>query len=255
MALSVREIANRCLGVAGSFSVNRDVYGYIFQDTDGSLFGTLQATDILPGTGVATNRSLRRHLQTISGPATDLVPIFVGHVNDFSGSFSRDDATKVQYAIQVARDLYAQQDFGIRRLNWQYIPQANVGSYADLTDRAEAGNLTDDWSGPVGGIDVFFVQSIGDADGWSNEVGPCDKNSSDDLTGVVVEVSGPRRVTGILLGHEVGHYLGLPHDTVITNMMGVDSNGDGIGELDNTSTGLTSGQGTIMRNHCSVSVA
>jgi hypothetical protein len=194
MELSVREIARRCLGVTGLVSINRDVYGYIFTDTDGSLFGTLQATDILPGSGGATTRSLRRHLQTISGPATDLVPIFVGHVNDFSGTFSRDDATKVQYAIQIARDLYAQQNFGIRRINWQHIPQANVGGYADITDRAEAGNLTDDWSGPAGGIDVFFVQSIGDADGWSNVDGPCDKNSSDDLTGVVLEVAGSRRL-------------------------------------------------------------
>jgi hypothetical protein len=35
-------------------------------------------------------------------------------------------------------------------------------------------------------------------------------------------------------------------------MMGVDSNGDGIGELDENSTGLTSDQGNTMRGHCSV---
>ena len=82
MALSVRNVALESLGVAGAMSINRDVYGYIFRGTDGSLFGTLQPGDILPGSGTATRRSLRRHLQTISGQATDLVPIFVGHVND-----------------------------------------------------------------------------------------------------------------------------------------------------------------------------
>jgi hypothetical protein len=34
--------------------------------------------------------------------------------------------------------------------------------------------------------------------------------------------------------------------------MGADTNGDGIGEIDNNSTGLTSSQGTKMRSHCSV---
>ncbi len=163
MALSLRTVAQSCLGLTPPFSVNSDVYGYIFRGTDGSLFGPLVASDILPGTNTPTERSLTRHLQTISGRATDLVPIFVGHVNDFSGAFSLDDALKVQYAIQVMRDIYAQQNFGVRRLNWQHIPQADVGGYADILNRAEAEDLTDDWSGPAGGIDVFFVQSIGDA--------------------------------------------------------------------------------------------
>lgn len=252
MELSLGRIARQCLGLSGPISVNRNVYGYVFQDADGSMFGTLQASDILPGTGTATQRSLRRHLQTISGTSTDLVPILVDHENDFSGRFTRDQATKMQYAIQVARDIYAQQNLGIRRIDWRFIPRASAGAYADLTDRAEAGNLTDDWSGPPGGIDVFLVQSIGDADGWSNVDGPCDKNSSDDLTGVVMEVSGSRRITGILLAHETGHYLKLEHFTTITNVMGVDSDGDGVGEIGNDSTGLTDAQGAAMRSHCSV---
>jgi hypothetical protein len=256
MVLSLRDVAQRCLDVTGRISVNNDVFGYIFRDTDGSLFGSLQAVDTLPGTNSATGRSLRRLLQTINGRAFDLVPIFVGHENDFSGTFSRDDATKVQYAIQIARDIYAQQNLGIRRINWQRIPQADVGSYANITNRAEAENLTDDFSGPPGGIDAFFVQTIGDASGWSNKDGPCDKGSSDGLTGAVLEVSGnSRRFTGVLLGHEVGHYLGLGTGTSPTNMMGVDQvppGGDGIDEITRQSTGLTAAQGTTMRGHCSV---
>ena len=88
MALSLRTVAQSCLGLTPPFSVNSDVYGYIFRGTDGSLFGPLVASDILPGTNTATERSLTRHLQTISGRATDIVPIFVGHVNDFSGARS-----------------------------------------------------------------------------------------------------------------------------------------------------------------------
>lgn len=257
MALSLRDVAQRCLDVTGRISVNNDVFGYIFRDTDGSLFGSLQASDTLPGTNSATGRSLRRLLQTINGRAFDLVPIFVGHENDFSGTFSRDDATKVQYAIQVARDIYAQQNLGIRRIIWWRISEAQVGSYANIGNRAEAEDLTDDFSGPPGGIDAFFVQSISGAGGWSNRDGPCNKGSSDDLTGAVLEVSGSRRFTGVLLGHEVGHYLGLGTGTSATNVMGVDQvppGGDGIDEISSQSTGLTAAQGTTMRGHCSVSV-
>jgi hypothetical protein len=250
--LSVRQIAQNCLGATGDISVNSHVYGYIFRDADGSVFGTLGGNDTFPGSGGARTRSLKRHLQTISGQATDLVVILVGHENDFSGAVSRDQVTKAQYAIQVARDLYAQVSLGIRRINWQRIPLGDADGYVDIADRDEAQDLTDDWSGPGGGIDVFLVQSIGDAGGWSNVDGPCDKTSKFDLSGAVIELSGSRRFTGVLLGHEVGHYLGLKHTNSITNMMGADTNGDGIGEITSNSTNLTSGQGSTMRSHCSV---
>ena len=172
---------------------------------------------------------------------------------DFSGAVSRDDVTKIQYAIQVARDLYAQVNLGIRRLNWQRIPFADANGYVNLADGGEAEDLTDDWNGVGGGLDVFWVQSIGDAGGWSNTEGPCDKDSKDGRTGAVLEVSGGRRFTGILLGHEVGHYLGLSHATTKTNMMGADANDDGIGEIDGNSTAITASQGTTMRRHCSIS--
>ena len=252
--LSVRQIAKQCLGVTGTFSINSDVYGYIFRDTNGSVFGTLSG-DTLPGSGEATTRSLKRHLETISGKSVNLVVILVGHENDFSGVVSRDDVTKIQYAIQVARDLYAQADTGIRRLNWQRIPLADANGYVNISDGGEAEDLTDDWNGPGGGVDVFWVQSIGDAAGWSNTEGPCDKDSKDGRTGAVIEVSGARRFTGIVLAHEVGHYLGLKHANSMTNMMGVDSNNDGIGEIDSNSTKITASQGTTMRRHCSISGA
>lgn len=250
--LSVRHIAEHCLGLSGDLSMDSDVYGYIFRDTDGSLFGTLGGSDTLPGSGQPTTRSLKRHLQTISGTSTSIVPILVGHEDDFSGSVSRDDVTKAQYAIQVMRDLYAQVNLGVRHIVWQRIPVAQAGGYVNITDSSEAEDLTDDWNGPTDGIDVFLVQSIGDAGGWSNVEGPCDKDSKDGRTGAVIELSGGRRFTGILMGHEVAHYLGLEHTNSATNLMGVDSNGDGIGEITNNSTVITSSQGADMRDHCSV---
>ncbi|HEX2296759.1 MAG TPA: hypothetical protein VHN37_15810 [Actinomycetota bacterium] len=250
-ALRLREIAEDCLGVSGEISVNTDVYGYRYRDTDGSLFGTLQGDDTLPFSGQPTARSLKRHLETISGWATNLVVILVGHEPDFSGAVSRDDVTKIQYAIQVMRDLYEQVDFGIRRLNWQRIPAADAGNYVNITDGDEAEDLTDDWSGPGGGIDVFFVQTVGRGEGWSNTWGPCDKDSKDGRTGAVVSLAGRRRFTGILTAHEVGHYLGLGHTNSEANLMGDDSDGNGIGSIDNNSTALSELEGVTMRGHCS----
>lgn len=250
--LSVRNITDDCLGATGDLSINSDVYGYIFRDTDGSVFGTLGANDTLFGSGEATTRSLKSHLQTISGEAFDMVAILVDHENDFSGAVSRDDVTKIQYAIQITRDIYEQRALGVRRVVWQRIPAADAGGYADLANRAQAEDLTDDWSGPNGGIDVFFVQTLGDAGGWSNRSGPCDKDSKDDLTGAVLVVGNSRRFTGVLLAHEVGHYLGLPGGSSSTNLMGVNNPSTGIDSIGSNSTGLTSSQGTTIRSHCSV---
>lgn len=253
MAVSVRDVARRRLGLVGAFSVTSDLYGYIYRDADGSVFGTLASSDLLPGSNRPVTRSLLRHLQTIDGTAFDMVLILVDHEDDYTGSVTLDQVTKVQYAVQVTRDLYAQGSVGVRRLVWQRIPQASAGGFAAIADRAEAKSLSDDWNGPGGGVDVFLVQSIGDADGWSNTPGPCDKNDTTDLSGAVLEVSGQRHITGILMAHEVGHYLGLGHTTSVANVMGDDSDGDGIGAIDDTSLALSASEGATMRTHCSMS--
>lgn len=238
--ISLKRIADDCLGVTAPFSVNRDVYGYVFRDGSNRLFG-----------GSLRARSLATQLNLASGRATNICIFLVGHENDFSGVVSLADVTKVQFALQVARDIYQQASLGIRRIFWRRIGVAAAGSYTVISDQPEASDLTDDFSGPNDGIDVFFVQSILNAGGWSTTPGPCDKDAKE-MTGAVIELSGSRSFTGILLAHEVGHYLGLQHDGALSNVMGIDSNNDGIGELDGTSTGVTSSQGATMRGHCSV---
>jgi hypothetical protein len=237
--LSLKAVAAGCLGVTPPFSLNSDVYGYIFRDQNGTLFG-----------GTPQVRSLRRQLELVKGKAIDICIFLVGHENDFSGVVTRAQVVAVQQAMQVVRDLYGQAPLGVRTLFWRRIGVAEAGNYTIITDKPEAIDLTDDFSGPNDGIDVFYVQSILNAGGWSTSPGPCDKDAKDEMTGAVVELSSG--ILGILTGHEVGHYLGLEHANTITNLMGVDSNGDGIGELDSTSTDLTSSQATTMRGHCAV---
>ncbi len=248
--LSLKTIAQNRLGKTGPLSVNDDVFGYVYRN--GGVFGPL-AGDKLPGTNLPTGRALGKHLKAISGKSIDLVIILVGYETDSTTSaIGPDDLTKIQYAVQVMRDLYAQAPLGIRTLNWQRISVQDAEDYVDIADADEAEDLTDDWNGPGGGIDVFFVRSIGDAGGWSQVKGPCDKDDKSDMTGAVISLANSKRSTGITLGHEVGHYLGLVHSDSMTKMMGVDSDGDGIGETDNNSTIITLAEGNTMRGHCAV---
>lgn len=235
--LSVRGTASSCLGVNPPFSVNSHLYGYVFRDQSGSV-------------GIAQPRSVKRQLELMKGRAINICIFLVGHENDFSGVVTLAQVIGVQQAIQTVRDLYGQVNLGVRTLFWRRIGVADAGGYTIITDRPEAVDLTDDFSGPNDGIDVFYVQSILNSGGWSTTPGPCDKDEKDEMTGAVIELSSG--ILGILTAHEVGHYLGLQHWTTITNVMGVDSNGDGIGELNSTSTNLTSSQGTTMRGHCAV---
>jgi len=229
MATSVLATAASCLGVAPPFSVRADVFGYIWG---------------------ATTRDLRldSHLALIKGKAINLSLILVAHENDFSGEWTLAEAQRIQEAIDRMRELYAQVNVGVRKLYWQYIPVADAGGYA-IVDGGEATDLTEDWTGANDGIDVFFVNSVTDADGWSNSDGPCDKNSKG-RTGVVMEIYGDFDLTGILMAHEVGHYLRLGHASNITNVMGDDSDGDGVGSIDSTSTNLTTAQGNTMKGSC-----
>lgn len=231
MTASLRSVAASCLGVSGDFSVRRDVYGYIW--------GPMQR-----------DLSLLSHLNLIRGDAINLSLILVAHEPDFSGMFTRANTQRMQAAVDRTRELYAQVNLGVRRLYWQYIPVADANGYS-VVDGGEATDLTEDWSGDNDGIDVFWVTTVTDAGGWSNSDGPCDKDDKG-RTGVVLELQGSDDFTGILLAHEVGHYLHLVHANTITNLMGVDSNNDGIGELNSTSTNITNAQGNTMKGSCFV---
>jgi hypothetical protein len=259
--VSLKRLARECLGLSGTISVNRDVYGYIFRDGSGRLFGQLSTAsnppeilaDTFPGTGQPTARSLRQHLESVQAKAINLSMFMVGY-NNFSGTATLDDLTKVQYAIQIARDIYAQADLGIRKIYWDRISVAAAGSFTMIAHRDEAKDLTDAFFGDNDGIDVFWVRTVdagaSPAGGFSDVEGPCDKKSrnEDDMTGVVIELNRERRRTGILLAHELGHYLGLEGGSSPTNLMGVAS-ANQADDLTDGSTEITSSQAANMRDH------
>ncbi len=237
MALSLKDVAANCLGVTAPFSVNSDIYGYIFRN-NGTLFGG----------GTPRTRSLLEQIGLLRDRSINLSIFLVGHENDFSGVVTIGQVVGVQNAIQGMRDIYAQAPLGIRTLFWRRISMAEVGGYAVISGQPEAEDLTDDFSGPNDGIDVFFVQNFIGAAGWSAVNGPCGKEDKDDMTGAVLQITGG----DILIAHEVGHYLGLKHGNDITNIMGTDVDNNGVGETGPNSRGITAGQGAVMRLHCTV---
>jgi hypothetical protein len=223
--LSVRDIARHRFGATGDLSINADLYGYIHRDSEARLFGRLEDTDVLPGSGTAsapTTRSLGRHLETSLGKSVDLVIFLVGHEPDFSGVVNLDDVTKIQYAIQVARDLYAQVDLSIRRIEWDRISVEDAGGLVDITSVLGAVRLTKKENGREGAIDIFWVQTIGRRAGRAPKDGPCEKHDPGlptTMNGCVIELDEDRQFTGIAIAHEVGHYLGLGHKSDEANVM------------------------------------
>lgn len=226
MTLSVRQVAKDCVGAGAIFSITRDVFGFAV----GSPAGVV---------------STRRQLELAGGSALDVNLIIVGPTQ-----FSNADYAETSSALQIMRDIFAAAGLGIRRVNWQQISTKDAGSYLVINSGAEAHDLTDDWNGPGGALDVFVVRTIVGADGWSAVGGPCSKDDKDEMTGSVVSLNGSFQNSGNTFAHEVGHYLGLVHcedDAQCTGpnnfiLSGSDSN-----------TNVMTHQGQKMKTHCYVS--
>jgi hypothetical protein len=252
--LSVRQIAEQNLGRTGDLSINTDVFGYRHRDNDGRVFGHLGDEDVLPGSGTVeapTRRSLRRQLETVSGPGVDLVLFLVGHEPDWSGSVTPAQAARLQYAAQVARDIWAQKGFGLRRLEWGHLTPELAGNRVFISTIFEGIQLTHKISGRPGAIDVFAVQGMASLAGRSPKPGPCDKTTLLNMNGCLISLESSGQYLGIAIAHEVGHYLGLGHETDQRNLM---HGPVWFAEVDTTTEmlELTDAQVATMKEHCMV---
>jgi Metallo-peptidase family M12B Reprolysin-like len=154
-----------------------------------------------------------------------------------------NDEQKIDRAVQITREIYGHVSFGIGRVEHYFIRTADANGREYIDSDAQAMALTDEWTVPNDALDIFLVLTYdGNVLGSAPKGGSCNKNANG-MTGCVV-VMGPPSRTGFVLGHEVGHYLGLPHFDDIANLMH-----DGY-DPEITGSGLTSGQRDVMRAHC-----
>lgn len=197
----LKQIA-QCIGLSGSFSIRRDFLGY-FTDFTG------RRTSLLEQIRLLQNRHISLNI------------IRVGVDN-----FTPADWEEIDNAVQITRNIYAAVNFGIGRVEHFEITVANANGRDIITDDADAQALTTEWTVPNTSVDVFFVLM-----GWPGRLGlapregPCNKNTAG-MTGSVValeRIPGKPETTGIVLAHEVGHYLGLRHNcefaTIVDNVI------------------------------------
>jgi hypothetical protein len=143
--------------------------------------------------------------------------------------------------IDAAAQIYRQVGVRLVRRGEFIIPAAQAGTFAQIDSDAEAEDLTRDWSYIGWSIDLFGVLAyVGSVAGLSPVSGPCDKQQTKGMSGSVIELTTP---LGVIIAHEVGHYLGLRHDDSspnnLMNPVGAPSN-----------TMLTADQAKQMKTHC-----
>jgi len=145
-------------------------------------------------------------------------------------SWTSQEYADLYDAVDVTQEIYEAQNITLTGISKQHIPDGSVGGYGVIDSEDEARDLFDDWSGPDNQrIDVFVVHdhTTGN-DGMAGDI-PGPTSHGGRKSGVWVsktgytDGSGDKRLRvdylGMLIAHEVGHYLGLPHSDLAGNLM------------------------------------
>jgi hypothetical protein len=125
-------------------------------------------------------------------------------------------ANKVDYAVFRTRNIFAQVSLGVGRVEHFVISAAESNGRDDLGSEGEADDLSDEWSVPNNGIDVFLVRNISDSDyiGISPVPGDCDKGDKDDGL-----IGGESNLGFESFSRKVAHELG--HSSIWSTITGI----------------------------------
>jgi hypothetical protein len=243
MAASIRALAS-CVGISGPFSILGDFFGF--------------SRRRLPPdpTGARVEVSLTEQITRLRGPHSNLNVIAVG-----SDQFTDNDFIEIDYSIFKLRNVYRPVGVGIGRVQHWVVSTADAGGLDTPTTDGDLEDLTQDWTVPNDGIDMFVPHNMsvpsngGTTLGMSPIDGPCDKDAKG-MNGATCGLWGSEQ-TARTFAHELGHYLGLSHnhgDTCPTttaernNLMAQSR----CALSPRNSVLLTSSQGDNMDDHCSI---
>jgi|GEM_PF-3124179 len=146
------------------------------------------------------------------------------------GDFGSQEHADLYNAVNRMQQIYEQRDITLGSVGRYIINNSLAGSYTTLNSEDEYRDMLEDWSVPNGSIDVFVVQAFAWSgyNGYAGDIpGPTSKGGRRDGVAVdktgFVDASGTQRLDSAtlaqLIGHEVGHYLGLQHQETTNNLM------------------------------------
>jgi len=240
---SVKSIVN-CIGVdtSGTISILGNLFGFIRQRVPNDPCSTTTAQVNVLG-----------QVKALQGKHIHLNVIRVGIDN-----FTSTEVDKIDYAIYRTHKIFNTRNLGVGRVEHYDVTSSEAGGKDDIGSESEAEDLTHDWTVPNDGLDVFMVDNISASFvGLSPVGGPCDKDDRD-MNGVLGgEVNRSSSRVARTFAHEIGHYLGLPHnhgdDCPTTasgkgNLMAQTRCADSVCN----SVQLNSSQGNTIRSHCFV---
>jgi Metallo-peptidase family M12 len=186
LMVSIKNLAV-CIGLSGSISIVRHFFGYGFRGHQGQI-------------------SLLGQAKLLKGKHIHVNIIRVG-----IESFNDTDEREIDRSIQITRNLYAEVNLGVGRIERYFITNNQANGHQNIDDDAEAALLTREWTVPNEALDAFYVLTYaGTTVGRSAINGPCDKDVGD-MNGSVIAIETIPDDTGFTLAHELGHYLGLSH--------------------------------------------
>lgn len=248
---SVRQIMG-CIGrnTGGELSVLRHLFGFrryrVPSDQDGGSFAV----------------SMLDTVRGLQGRHIHINVIMVGWVNEFSTADRDIGREKCDFAVMRTRQIFAARSLGVGRVDYYVIDQSEADGAHNIGSEGEADELSDDWSVDNNGIDCFVPRTISDSDfvGISPVGGDCSKGGKRDglIAGAIDrggDVEDAFDSFARTFAHEIGHYLGLPHNHGSSCPTGDARNNlmaqtRCITVAARDAVTLTSGQGSDMRGHC-----
>ena len=243
MAASIRALAG-CVGITGPFSILGDFFGFVRRR--------------LPPdpTGVRVEVSLKEQVTRLRGVHSNLNVIAVG-----SDQFTDSDFIEIDYSIFKLRNVYRPVGVGIGRVQHWVVSTADANGLDTPTTTGDLEDLTQDWTVPNDGIDLFVPHNMSVASnggqilGRSAIDGPCDKNAKG-MNGATCGLWGSEQ-TARTFAHELGHYLGLSHNHGDACPTGTTERNNLMAQSrcalsTRNSVLLTSSQGDNMDDHCSI---